>query len=111
MYYETDFNFGHQFRVSKTNEAMRLGFEWNVLNLLNNASVLAVDPNPFAQANEWLHFDTKANASGYDFLTALNGYDPLARANSQSLVLSSTYGQPFLYQNRRSMRMAIRFIF
>jgi hypothetical protein len=111
MFYQTDFNFGHQFGVSKTNEAMKLAFEWNVINILNNASVLSVVPNPFAQANEWLKFSSTANWAGYDFLTALNGYDPVARANTQGLTLNSQYGLPFLYQNRRSMRMAIRFIF
>jgi hypothetical protein len=110
-YNETDVNFVHQFSVSKTNEAMKLGFEWNVLNLLNNASVLSVDPNPFAQFNEWLSFTSTANASGYDFLTALKGYDPVARANAQGLTLNSHYGLPFLIQNRRSMRMAVRFTF
>jgi hypothetical protein len=110
-YLETDFNFGHQFSVSKTNEAMKLGFEWNVLNLFNNDSVLAVNPNPFAQANEWLAFDSTANWAGYDFLTALTGYDPVARANAQTRTLNSQYGLPFLFQNRRTMRMAIRFTF
>jgi hypothetical protein len=111
IYPQTDFNFGHQFSVSKTNEAMKLGFEWNAMNLLNNGSVLSVDPNPFAQFNEWLSFNSKANAAGYDFLTALKGYDPVARANAQGLTLNSHYGLPFLLQNRRSMRMAIRFTF
>jgi len=110
-YVETDFNFGHQFRVSKNNEAMRLGVEWNVLNIFNNASVLSVNPNPFAQTNEWLSFPSAANAAGYDFLTALNGYDPIARANTQGLTLNSQYSLPFLYQNRRTMRMALRFTF
>jgi hypothetical protein len=111
MFYQTDFNFGHQFGVSKTNEAMKLAFEWNVTNILNNASVLSVNPNPFAQANEWLAFSSKANWAGYDFLTALTGYDPVARANAQSLTLNSQYGLPFLFQSRRTMRMAVRFIF
>jgi hypothetical protein len=111
MFYSTDFNFGHQFGVSKTNEAMKLGFEWNVLNLFNNDSVLAVNPNPFAHANEWLAFNSKANWAGYDFQTALTGYDPVARANSQSKVLNNQYGLPFLFQNRRTMRMAVRFTF
>jgi hypothetical protein len=110
-YNETDFNFGHTFSVSKTNEAMKLGFEWNVLNLLNNDSILSVNPNPLAHNNEWLAFNSTANWAGYDFLTALNGYDPVARANAQNKVLNSQYGLPFLYQNRRSMRMALRFTF
>jgi hypothetical protein len=110
-YNQTDFNFGHTFSVSKTNEAMKLGFEWNVLNLLNNDSVLAVNPNPLAQGNEWLAFSSNANWAGYDFQTALTGYDPVARANTQTKTLNSQYGLPFLFQNRRSMRMAIRFTF
>jgi len=111
LYAETDFNFGHQVHVSKSNEAMTIGVEMNVLNLLNNASVLSYNPNPFAQTNEWLSFDSTANAAGYDFLTALKGYDPVARANAQKLTLNSQYGLPFLYQNRRSMRLALRFTF
>jgi len=110
-YLETDFNFSHTFGVSKTNEAMKLRFEWNVLNLFNNASILSYEPNPFAQGNEWLPFTSTANVAGYDFQTALTGYDPIATANSQGLTLNSRYGLPFLYQNRRTMRMTLRFTF
>ena len=46
MYSQTDFNFGHEIKVSKTREAMRLKFEWNVLNLLDQGSVLQYQPNP-----------------------------------------------------------------
>jgi len=111
VYAETDFNFGHEFRVSKNNEAMRLGFEWNVLNLFNNASILSVNPNPLAQANEWIQFPSTANTAQQDFLTPLTGYDPIAKANAAGLTLNSQYGLPFLLQNRRTMRMALRFTF
>jgi hypothetical protein len=45
---QTDFNFGRTFGVSKANEAMNLGLRWNILNLFNQGSVLAVSPTPWA---------------------------------------------------------------
>ena len=111
VFTQTDFNFGHSFNVSKTNEAMKLTLEFNVINLLNQRADLADNPNPFAQANEWLPFATKANPAGYDFQTALTGYNPVALANTQGLILNSEYGRPILFQGARTVRMSARFSF
>src|SRR5262249_25111974 len=67
VFTQSDLNIDHSFNVSKTNESMKLTFEFNVINLLNQRADLADNPNPFAQSNEWLAFSTNTNPSGYDF--------------------------------------------
>jgi hypothetical protein len=115
-YTQTDVNFGHELKPSKTREAMRLRFEWNVLNALNQANVLQYQPNPtFGSQNISLQDPT--NPTGLDFKTLMTGWDPFAAANATKykvaspLTLSSRYGLPFLFQTRRTMRMAVKFIF
>jgi len=115
MYSGTDLNFGHQFRVSKNNEAMRLGFELNVANLFNQASVLAVNPIPFQGADTTVTPRTSAGA--IDWTTLLKGWNPIAAANAQDynitspMIFNARYGLPYLFQTRRNMRIAIRFTF
>ena len=119
MYSQTDINLGHSFRVSKDNEAMRLGFEWSILNLFNQGSVLAVSPTPWANPanNVVVTPRMTANTLGVDFLSMMTGWDPIMAANAQGygvtspLIFSNQYGIPYLLQNRRSMRMAVKFTF
>jgi len=119
IYSQTDFNFGHSFRVSKNNEAMRLGFEWNVLNLFNQDSILAIQVDPLAGPTSTTSIKPKTTPGGtiVDFQTLMTGWDPIKGANATAYnvpgtqVLANRYLQPFLFQNRRTMRMAIRFTF
>jgi len=116
VFTQTDLNFGHELKVSKTREAMRLRFEWNVLNLLNQGAVLQYQPNPtFGSQNISLQDPT--NPTLLDFKTLMTGWDPFAAANATKytvtspLTLSNRYGLPFLFQTRRTMRMGIKFTF
>jgi hypothetical protein len=119
VYTQTDFNLDHSFGVSKTNEVMKLTLEFNVLNLFNQRTDLADNPNPFAQANQWLKFTapvTAQNPTGTDYLGALSGYDVVAKANAQPasvglVFLNSEYGRPILYQNARTVRLGAKFSF
>ncbi len=112
-YTQTDFNLGHAFHVSKTNEAMRLMFEVNVSNIFNQRAVLSYNPNPFAQGNEFIKnsLPTTVNPLGYDVKTFLTGYDPIAHANGEGLIRANRYGLPFLFQGTRTMRLGMRFTF
>jgi hypothetical protein len=112
-YTQTNFNLGHSFAVSKTHEGMRLGFEANVDNIFNQHAVLAIQPNPLAQANEFLKMTvpTTTNVLGYDVNRFLTGYDPIAQANSEGKILNSKYGKPILFQGARTMRLGVRFTF
>jgi hypothetical protein len=113
LYTQTDLNLGHSFKVSKTNEAMRLGFELNVANALNQHAILAVSPNPFGRGNEWLSFTDPTNKTlGYNVQKFLTGYDLAAEANAQGgMVKNSRYNTPILLQNARTLRLAVRFTF
>ena len=127
FYSQTDVNFGHELKVSKAHEAQRLRFEWNVLNLLNQGSVLQYQPNP-TTGQDILLLDgacptgtplppCPANPTRIDFRTMMTGWDPFAAANATKysvaapLTLASRYGKPFLFQTRRTMRMAVKFTF
>jgi len=108
---QTDLNLGHSFKVSKANEAMRLGFEFNAANLLNQHAVLSVSPTPFGRGNEWFSFSDKS-ALGTDVKKFLSGYNLATEANAQGgLILNSRYGQPILLQNARTLRLGVKFTF
>jgi hypothetical protein len=108
---QTDFNFGHAFKVSKTNEALRLAFEFDAQNILNQHAVLSVNPNPFGRGNEWLQF-ADSSPLGTNVKKFLTGYDVAAEATAQGgMVRNSRYGLPFLFQNARTLRLGVRFIF
>ena len=116
MFSQTDFNFGHEIKVSKSHEAMRIGFEWNVQDLFNQASVLSINPIPIGGGN-FVSIPTTSNPTGIDFHTLTTGWDPIKAANAQAygitspLTLNARYGQPFLFQTRRTMRMKVKFTF
>jgi len=114
-YTQTDLSFTHSLHVSKTREAMRLAFEWNVQNLLNQAAPLSYNPLP-TSAQAFLLPDA-SNPTGVNFQQLMTGWDPFAAANATAygvtspLTLNGRYGLPFLFQTRRTMRMGIKFIF
>jgi hypothetical protein len=111
VYTQTDFSLAHSFKVSKTNEAMRLTFEFNASNLLNQHAVLSVSPDPFHGTNQYLTMPgaPTQQAAVTKFLT---GYDVAAEATAQgNMILSSRYGLPFLFQTSRNMRLGVRFDF
>jgi hypothetical protein len=96
---------------------MRLRFEWNVLNVFNQDSVLQYQPNP-TLGGQNITIKDPTNQTGIDFKTMMTGWDPIAAANANGvynvgapLTLANRYGNPFLFQTRRTMRMGIRFSF
>jgi hypothetical protein len=112
VYTQTDFSLNHSFHVSKTREQMRLGFEFNAQNILNQHAVLSVNPNPFGRNNEFLLFTDNTQTLGYDVNKFLTGYDLAGEATAQgSMVRNSRYGLPFLFQGSRNLRLGVRFTF
>jgi|HubBroStandDraft_6_1064221.scaffolds.fasta_scaffold16294_2 outer membrane receptor protein involved in Fe transport len=108
---QTDFNLGHSFGVSKKNEAMRLAFDFNATNILNQHAILSVSPTPFGRGNQWLSFSDNS-ALGTNVQKFLTGYDLAKEANAQGgLVLNSRYGTPILLQNARTLRLGVKFVF
>jgi hypothetical protein len=112
LYTQTDFSLIHAFKVSKTNEAMRLAFEFNATNIWNQHAIMSYTPNPFGRNNQWLSFAGAANPLGTDVQKFMTGYDVAAEATAQgSMILNSRYGLPFLFQPARTLRLGVRFTF
>ncbi len=113
---QSDFNFHHSLKVSKSNEALRLAFEATFLNLFNQGTVLSVFPSPLAAS---FLKPTSTDPYGVNYSILLGGYDPFAAANATApgfttntpLTVSNRYGLPFLFQTRRTIRLAVRFSF
>ncbi len=83
-YFQTDFNFTHEIPVSKTHENLRLKFEANITNLLNQHAATAYNENILATG---LISPTRAprfsGDPGVDWGKIMNGFDPVAAFNAQ----------------------------
>src|SRR5262249_13513091 len=109
---QTDLNFIHEFKVSKTNQAMRLRFNLNVQNVLNQHAVLSTFFTPFRTGAVALA--STANPTGFDFNGLMTGYDYVAAANGAGntvngpLIYSNRYGLPNVFQGARQMRFQVK---
>lgn len=138
MYTQTDFSVRHQIHVSKTHEAMTLGFEANAYNLLNQHAVTALRDTPFASTQISTPRVGGVNTGRTDWHGLLDqGWNYVATANliprnltdaskdcpstpnsanctsggAGFKALSSLYGQPQLWQDGRTLRLAVKFTF
>jgi hypothetical protein len=108
---QTDLMLSHTIKVSKTNENLRLAFEVNVQNVLNQHNPLAYWENPIQGGNAVAPAGT--SPSGIDWRAFTNGgwdYTGVTNATPK-LVLDSVYGQPVIFQTARNMRFRIKFSF
>jgi len=133
VFTQSDITIAHEIKVSKTSENLRLGFEWNVQNLLNQHSPLAywtgpisgrfngvfpatasaggTTPDPFPCAS-CVGGDGVNNPSGIDWKAFFTGWDYIGVTNATSgLRLDPRYGQPVVFQVARNMRFKIKFTF
>lgn len=129
MFAQTDLVLTHEIKVSKTNENLRLGFEFNALNLFDERRVLRTEFRPTSGSREVLNpcvggtlpcvSDYYAmTTGGYNVLAGLNGNNAAAGfpanaagTSSRNVPFNSMYNQPNLFQSPRAMRLAIRFKF
>jgi len=105
-YEQTDLLLTHEIKVSKSNENLRLGFEFNVINLFNQNNVLRTVQNALASSSPYLNNVNlmEATTTGYDWVAKFNTAGAARR-------LSTAYGKPDLFQAPRNLRLAIRFKF
>jgi hypothetical protein len=113
---QSDFNIGHQIKVG---EGKAVAFEASAFNVLNQRAITAyyggmnsvnfqtpLVPGPgvsiFNGASAY-----KALESGYNPQTWINGNG----GQVSPVIKSSWYGQPFLFQNARSIRFTLRYTF
>ena len=121
-YVQSDVNLMHEIKVDKNNERRVFGFEANLTNLLNQHSVTAYYAGinstqlttPLIPGPGGVLFGTGASAygvleGGYNVQQWING-GPGGTTVPQ-VVKSSWYGEPFAYQQSRSIRLKIRYTF
>jgi len=122
-YNQTDFNFMHEVKVNRDNERRVIGFEATISNLLNQHTVTsrygginsflsgtALYPNGVqlagAGAAAYQTFE-----SGYNVQSYINQIQTIAGNTQPAVALSSWYGQPYTYQQARTIRLKLRYTF
>jgi hypothetical protein len=111
-YNQTDFNFVQAFKINPHHENQVLGFDFNVINLLNQHSVTSYyeGMNSIYQGTPGLlQFQIFNGASFYQ--TAETGYNVQQELSSGGFAKSSWYGQPYSYQAPRTIRLGVHFDF
>jgi hypothetical protein len=110
---QVDMNFVHEIKVSKTNEKMRVGFEANILNVLNQRNILSVSQNMIRSGFNSPSFIDNTGNPADNYLPLETGFDYIALLNSaaKKSTVSSLYGQPNFFQGGRTMRFKFRFTF
>jgi hypothetical protein len=120
QFLQSDLSFNHEFKVSKTNEALRVGLEANINNLFNQKSAVSFNQLVFSsgsvQPTAGLTPACAAaipdpDCAGVDYKSLMTGFDWKAQANADGVVLNSQYGQPNLFQGGRTMRFKLKFLF
>ena len=122
---QTDVSVRHELRVS---EGKRVGFEINATNLFNQRAAVSyyqfaiptnlINPARASRFPGDLGVDWAKVMSPYNYVDALNGTGAFAgnvpgtSTRIQSpLTVANRYGMPNVFQNARSIRLAVRFMF
>lgn len=116
-YFQTDFSVHHDIPVG---EGKRVSFEGNFSNLFNHRAEVAyyqfgiptnlINPSRPNRFQGDLGVDFGKVMNGYNYVDALNGTGAFAGVQSP-LTYASRYGMPNIFQNARTIRLAMRFTF
>jgi hypothetical protein len=122
----TDLNLTHEVKVSKAHENMRLGFNLNCSNCLNQRAAIVSNPQPLATTSQ---YTTPQNGSylGWDYLSLETNFNYMALMNDKTKnlagnyagantngapnTLAARYGMPVIYQASRTVRFQVKFTF
>jgi hypothetical protein len=116
---QSDLSLTHEFKVSKSNENMRLSFRADAFNVFNQHAPLALYNSPLATgvttpsapASSPIGWDYLSMMTNFDYMTLMNAKNTTSNVNGQPNTLASRYGQPIIYQSARNMRLEMKFIF
>lgn len=109
-YVQSDLNASHEVKVG---ERKSISFEATALNAFNQRAVASI----FESIDSW-NFPVSARPGGLSiahgaasYLAYESGYDPAALLNARPIVKNSQYGQPYLFQNGRTLRLGVHYTF
>jgi hypothetical protein len=109
---QTDANLTHYVHVSKEHENRKLGGEINVSNLLGQHAIMGYTEVPLTAAT---YPTTTSNPIGIDWKSMESGWDYVGVSNANNSlgnkIVSSTYGQPNLFQTGRQIRLKVAYTF
>lgn len=121
MFSQADISVSQDFHVSKTNEKLVARVAADCNNCLNQHSPTYIDSNLIRTGNltplqcgsaGTSCTATEVNQAGFDYGALMTkGYDYIAASNTAGVTLNSRYGQPYGWQNRRNLRLTIKFTF
>ncbi len=116
VYTNSDGLFVHEFKLSKTNEALRASFELNVSNLFNQNTILRRQNRMVRTSFLPFGGDAASNAllyAGFDFIALANNPQliPGVGASFKALTLDSAYGAANGWQQPRSLRVKVKVSF
>jgi hypothetical protein len=114
----TDFLISHDFRLSKSNEALKATIELNVSNLFNETNTISVYQRAVRTGFLSLGADAVTGSPNWQYF--FNGFDSIAVANTPTIVPTSTaspytldsrYGLDNRFQSPRELRFKIKVSF
>lgn len=109
MFFNSDINLTHEFMPVKSNEAMKVRFEFYVNNLFNNSTILDRYKSILHEIDGHLYFQ---NADGSDNYGAIfRGFDTRKLMTEQGSRIDPRYGQTSSFQGPRNLRLQVSFIF
>ena len=124
MFSQTDFTFTHDFHLSKANEALKLEFQFNALNLWNQGGIITfkdrIERSRITDVARLGPDPTCADAQGCASHSGLqrhlffDGFDPIAVQNNRlfsSSRLDTLYNKEARNQFPRELRLSVRVIF
>lgn len=123
---QSDLSLTHELKVSKSNEALRLGFTLNVFNVFNQRAPITLNNSPLAAGYTTPTIATES-ALSWDYLALMNNFNYMSIMNDKTVdesgayagpntngrpnTLASRYGHPVFYQDARAMRFQVKFTF
>ncbi|MGD0309754.1 MAG: TonB-dependent receptor [Acidobacteriota bacterium] len=126
-YLETDFTVRHEILPSREHEKMRVSFEANITNLLNQRSATSyyefviptneIIPSRVSRFSGDPNIDWGKMMNGYNYVDALNATGAFAGTTSTGtkiqspLTLANRYGMPNGWEGARQIRLTLRFAF
>ncbi len=107
---QSDLNASHEVKIG---ERRSISFEATALNAFNQRAIA-----DYLESLDSWQFPVSVRPGGLRisggapaYLAYESGYNIQSLANARHVVKSSLYGQPFLFQNGRSLRLGLRFTF